>query len=51
MKIVGETKIGSNWEISIPLEALKELNMNEGDELIMIKRDDEIIIRKLMPEN
>ena len=45
--IIGETKIGPNWEISIPLEMLRDLNIKEGDEIILIRENNEIILRKL----
>jgi len=45
---IDTTKMSSRGQIVIPLEMRK--NIKEGDKLILIKKDDEIIIKKSIPE-
>ena len=40
------TKIGPNWEVSIPLKMLKDLNIKERDKIIVTRENDEIILKK-----
>lgn len=47
--IVGITKVSSKGQIVIPVGIRGDLA--EGDKLIVIKRDDEIILKKSLPEN
>ena len=47
--IVGTTKISSRGQIVIPLDMRK--GINEGDKLIVIRKDDEIILKKSIPED
>ncbi len=42
------TKMSSRGQVVIPLDMRKDIN--EGDKLIVIKRDDEIILRKSISE-
>ncbi|TSC63970.1 MAG: hypothetical protein G01um101493_279 [Microgenomates group bacterium Gr01-1014_93] len=46
--IVDTTKMSSRGQVVIPLDMRKDIN--EGDKLIIIKKDDEIIIKKSIPE-
>jgi AbrB family looped-hinge helix DNA binding protein len=41
--------MSSKGQIVIPLDMRKDIN--EGDRLIVIKNDDEIIIKKTLPES
>ena len=43
-----EITISPNWEISIPIKMCKSLNIKEGDEILIIRKDDEIILKKLI---
>jgi AbrB family looped-hinge helix DNA binding protein len=43
------TKISSRGQVVIPLEMRKDLR--EGDKLIVIRKNDEIILKKEIPEN
>jgi len=44
--ITETTTIGPNWEVLISLEMRKGLNIKEGDKIIMVRENDEIILRK-----
>jgi AbrB family looped-hinge helix DNA binding protein len=44
--MIKEITIGPKWEITIPPEMLESLNMKEGDEILIIRRDNEIILEK-----
>jgi len=46
--IIDTTKMSSRGQIVIPLDMRKDIN--EGDKLIVIRKDDEIIIKKSIPE-
>lgn len=46
--IIDITRMSSKGQIVIPLDMRKDIN--EGDRLIVIKNDDEIIIKKTLPE-
>ncbi|MBS3149475.1 AbrB/MazE/SpoVT family DNA-binding domain-containing protein [Candidatus Woesearchaeota archaeon] len=43
------TKMSSRGQVVIPLEMRKDIK--EGDKLIVIRKDDEIIIKKSIPES
>lgn len=45
---IDTTKMSSRGQIVIPLEMRK--GINEGDKLIVIRKDDEIILKKSLPE-
>mgnify|MGYP001584513875 FL=1 len=45
---IDTTKMSSRGQIVIPLEMRK--GINEGDKLIIIRKDDEIILKKSIPE-
>ncbi|HLC53516.1 MAG TPA: AbrB/MazE/SpoVT family DNA-binding domain-containing protein [Candidatus Nanoarchaeia archaeon] len=45
---IDTTKMSSRGQIVIPLEMRKDIN--EGDKLIVIRKDDEIILKKSIPE-
>ena len=42
------TKMSSRGQIAIPAEMRKDIK--EGDKLIVIRKDDEIILKKSIPE-
>ncbi len=46
--IIDTTKMSSRGQVVIPLDMRKDIN--EGDKLIVIRRDDEIILKKSIPE-
>ena len=46
--IIQTTKMSSRGQVVIPLELRKDIN--EGDRLIIIKKNDEIILKKSIPE-
>ncbi len=43
------TRMSSRGQVVIPLDMRKDIN--EGDKLIVIRKDDEIILKKSIPEN
>jgi len=45
---IDTTKMSSRGQVVIPIGMRK--GINEGDKLIIIKRDDEIILKKSLPE-
>ncbi len=47
--IIETTKMSSRGQVVIPLEMRKDIK--EGDKLIVIKRDNEIILKKSLPES
>lgn len=47
--IIDTTKMSSRGQIVIPLEMRHDIF--EGDKLIIIRRDDEIILKKSIPES
>jgi AbrB family looped-hinge helix DNA binding protein len=47
--VIGTTKMSSRGQVVIPLD-LRE-NIGEGDKLIVIRKGDEIILKKSVPEN
>ncbi len=47
--MIDTTKMSSRGQVVIPLD-MRE-GINEGDKLIIIKRDDEIILKKSIPES
>jgi len=47
--IIDTTKMSSRGQVVIPLDMRK--GIREGDKLIIIKRDDEIILKKSIPES
>jgi AbrB family looped-hinge helix DNA binding protein len=47
--IIDTTKMSSRGQIVIPLEMRREIK--EGDKLIIVQKDDEIILKKSLPEN
>lgn len=46
---IDTTKMSSRGQVVIPLEMRKDIK--EGDKLIVIRKDDEIIIKKSVPES
>ncbi|MEK6840478.1 MAG: AbrB/MazE/SpoVT family DNA-binding domain-containing protein [Nanoarchaeota archaeon] len=46
--IIDTTKMSSRGQVVIPLDMRK--GINEGDKLIIIRKDDEIILKKSIPE-
>ena len=46
--IIDTTKMSSRGQVVIPLDLRK--GINEGDKLIIIRKDDEIILKKSIPE-
>jgi AbrB family looped-hinge helix DNA binding protein len=46
--IIDTTKMSSRGQIVIPLDLRK--GINEGDKLIVIRKDDEIILKLSIPE-
>ena len=46
--IIDTTKMSSRGQIVIPLDMRKDIK--EGDKLIIIRKDDEIILKKSIPE-
>ena len=47
--IIDTTKMSSRGQIVIPIEMRKDIN--EGEKLIIIKKDNEIILKKSIPED
>lgn len=47
--IIDVTKMSSRGQVVIPLDIRKDIK--EGDKLIVIRRDDEIILKKSIPES
>ncbi len=47
--IIDTTKMSSRGQVVIPLEMRK--NIKEGDKLIVIQKDDDIILKKSIPES
>ena len=45
---IGTTKMSSRGQVVIPLDMRKDIK--EGEKLIVIKRDDEIILKKSISE-
>jgi len=45
---IDTTKMSSRGQVVIPLDMRKDIN--EGDKLIVIRKDDEIILKKSIPE-
>jgi AbrB family looped-hinge helix DNA binding protein len=46
--LIDTTKMSSRGQVVIPLD-MRE-GINEGDKLIVIRKDDEIILKKSIPE-
>jgi len=46
---IDTTKMSSRGQVVIPLEMRKDIK--EGDKLIVIRKDDNIIIKKSIPES
>mgnify|MGYP001588749129 FL=1 len=46
--IIDTTKMSSRGQVVIPLDLRK--GINEGDKLIVIRKNDEIILKKSIPE-
>ena len=46
--MIDTTKMSSRGQVVIPLDLRK--GINEGDKLIVIRKDDEIILKKSIPE-
>jgi AbrB family looped-hinge helix DNA binding protein len=47
--IIDTTKMSSRGQVVIPLDMRKDIR--EGDKLIVIRRDDEIILKRSIPES
>ena len=45
---IDTTRMSSRGQVVIPMEMRKDIR--EGDKLIVIRRDDEIILKKSVPE-
>lgn len=46
---IDTTKMSSRGQVVIPVDMRKDIK--EGDKLIVIKKDNEIILKKSIPEN
>ncbi len=46
--LIDTTKMSSRGQVVIPLDMRKDIN--EGDKLIVIRKNDEIILKKSIPE-
>ena len=46
--IIDTTKMSSRGQVVLPLDICKDIK--EGDRLIVIRKDDEIILKKSIPE-
>ncbi len=46
---IDTTKMSSRGQVVIPLDMRKDIK--EGDKLIIIRKDDEIILKKSIPES
>ena len=46
--MIDTTKMSSRGQVVIPLDLRK--GINEGDKLIVIRKDDEIILKRSIPE-
>ena len=46
--IIGTTRTSSRGQVVIPLDMCK--GIDEGDKLIVIRKEDEIILKKSIPE-
>jgi len=49
--IIDITKMSSKGQVVIPWDLRKDFNLKEGDKLIIIRKDDEIILKKSIPED
>ncbi len=47
--IIDTTKMSSRGQVVIPLDMREDIN--EGDKLIIIRKDNEIILKKSIPES
>ena len=47
--IIDTTKMSSRGQVVIPLDMRKDIK--EGDKLIIIRKNDEIVLRKSIPES
>lgn len=47
--MIETTRMSSRGQIVIPLEMRKDIH--EGDKLIVIRKDDEIVLKKSIPES
>ena len=47
--IIDTTRMSSRGQVVIPLDMREDIK--EGDKLIVIRRDDEIILKKSIPES
>jgi AbrB family looped-hinge helix DNA binding protein len=47
--IIDTTKMSSRGQVVIPLDMRRDIN--EGDRLIVIRKDEEIILKKSIPES
>ncbi len=47
--MIDTTRMSSRGQVVIPLDMRKDIN--EGDKLIVIRKDDEIILKKSIPES
>ncbi|OIO80531.1 hypothetical protein AUJ84_03195 [Candidatus Pacearchaeota archaeon CG1_02_32_132] len=48
LMLIDTTKMSSRGQVVIPLDMRKDIN--EGDKLIVIRKNDEIILKKSIPE-
>ncbi len=46
---IGTTKMSSRGQVVIPLDMREDIK--EGDKLVVIRKDDEIILKKSIPES
>lgn len=51
MKNVDTTKISTKGQVVIPKRLREELDLNEGDSLIVVRRGDSLVLRKLTLED
>ena len=47
--MIDTTRMSSRGQVAIPLDM--RVDIKEGDKLIVIRKDDEIILKKSIPEN
>jgi AbrB family looped-hinge helix DNA binding protein len=45
-KIIQISKVTSNRQITIPVEVMKKLKVKEGDKVIWIEKNGDVVIRK-----
>jgi|CryGeyStandDraft_7_1057128.scaffolds.fasta_scaffold00921_8 AbrB family looped-hinge helix DNA binding protein len=46
MKTLGAAKISTKGQVTVPADARRKFNLNIGDLLLFIEKDEELIIKK-----